>query len=104
MKIGPNTNNLINFYETTSKASVAGRKAVDGNTVANNSSPVKDKIEISEKGLRHGEVMAAKLRLTESLEKSASEKRIQELREKINSGQYFVSSRDIAEAILKLKK
>ncbi|HHV50834.1 MAG TPA: flagellar biosynthesis anti-sigma factor FlgM [Candidatus Avimonas sp.] len=103
MKIGPNTNNLINFYETTAKRAVAGRNTLQDKSV-NNSSPVKDKIEISEKGLRHGEVVAAKRNLIESLEKSASEKRIQELREKINSGQYFVSSRDIAEAILKLKK
>lgn len=82
---------------------MSGRNTTEDKGVSNSSS-VKDKIEISEKGLRHGEVAAAKRNLIESLEKSASEKRIQELREKINSGQYFVPSRDIAEAMLKFKK
>lgn len=98
MKIWPN--GLIPFHKAKFSADISN-KTDNAKKLAGIDRPVSDKIEISEKGMRQREIAAAKAGLVESIERAASEKRIQELRERIQSGDYHIPSKDIADAILK---
>lgn len=101
MKIG--SNKLISIYEAQANSNISEKKDSIRNKMAYvNKSSKNDRIEISEKGLRHGEIIASKSRLSDEIQKSASDK-IQILKDKISRGEYNVSSSDIAEAILKTK-
>lgn len=96
MKINPNK--VTSFYEAQSSSISKVKK----DTVSENASSNKgDRIEISQKGLKHGEVLASKSVLANGVEKGARDEKILMLKDKIAKGEYYVSSSDIAEAILK---
>ncbi|HBT64992.1 MAG TPA: hypothetical protein DEB10_10080 [Ruminococcaceae bacterium] len=101
MKIDPNK--VARIYEIRS-SSVNRKSAVDKNTAAKKYSGEKnDRIEISDNGVKHGEVLTYKKVLVKEAERSANEGRIQMLKDKISRGEYHVPSSNIAEAILKTK-
>lgn len=103
MKIDPKS--LDGLYETKSNQSIRNGKTQISNEADRKTDTVtkQDRIEISEKGTRHGEVLAVKTSLVNEVKKETSAEKIQRLTEEVKNGTYFVSSSDIAEAILKLK-
>lgn len=96
MKINPSK--ITSIYEAQSRCNIKNQNVAASEEAPNRKG---DRIEISQKGLRYGEILASKTALVKELEKGAKQEKIQMLKEKISKGEYNVSSHDIAEAILK---
>lgn len=90
MKINPNA--IRQIYQTQTKQTTSVKEV---NTVQNT-----DKIQVSVQAKQELSLQKIKSELLTSLDQESSKARVSELKAMINSGQYQVKHREVAEAII----
>ena len=96
MRIDPK-NNLDGIYETNIKKS---NSSTSGNSVNKDTELNKDRVEISEEASNYDELSSVKSEVVSQVEKGTSADKLRKLKSEIENGTYYVSSNDIAGAIL----
>ncbi len=102
MRIDPN-NSIDQVYSSTMRPKAAGQEEQAQAVEAQKNLP-QDKVELSSKAAGYDPVEALKEEAVNDAEKGTRAERLRQLKTEIESGAYYVSGRDIADAILNFGK
>ncbi len=98
MRVDPN-NPIDQVYQSTVRNKPVNQEE-SSEAVNTQKEMAKDKVEISQKAAEYDSVDAAKDRIVNEVEKGTHADRLRQLKADIESGAYYVSSQDIAGAML----
>jgi anti-sigma28 factor (negative regulator of flagellin synthesis) len=97
MKINPNLG-VDNIYESVIRKTASGNE--EHMEIDSQNPAAQDRVEISDKAASYDDLQAFREQVIGDVEKGTSADRLRQLKADIESGNYSVSGRDIAEAIL----
>lgn len=97
MRIEPN-NNMESIYESLNRKKVSTRE--ENADTGENTAVTQDKVEISNTSAVSDGFSTVKSKAVESVEKGTNADRLRQIKVDIETGRYYVSSRDIASSIL----
>lgn len=97
MKINPNPG-VDNIYESVIRKTASENE--EHMEIGSQNPAAQDKVEISDKAASYDDLQAFREQVISDVEKGTGADRLRQLKADIESGNYNVSGRDIAEAIL----